>query len=432
MRMGSVLTVMAVAVLAVTPADRAAATAHYQQGLAQGQELRFLWQPSMDADVTAAVMYQVVASTRQPLIDGTVPVRVPDTNLLAVDLNACGWRVEDWQAIFGYEHNGYTSKANPLIVPAAHFLNEVGDGRESNAYLRFVFSGKVPKTEDEFLKAFGIDRKAQGGLEFGWVEGDSGVNNTADGARLVAFADGVQTSGWITYDVRKIVAGADPLQELFPGKFKHDASEFFVLSPKVSTDGTRGVFPFTGLADGAGRITADAPPDLVRDHTETFGDGVIVNPAGCVSCHNEGPKQQGLNALRDRLTAGLQLQTYEKQKQIQADLFHLGEVQTALDRWQEDYTAALEAVNGLTPLQNATAYREALKAYRSDVTLQTAAAELSVSPETLRLAIAWASKNYVDVQVRTAGLAHDKSMPREAFEQEYLKLQSYLEAYRSN
>lgn len=430
MRMGSITSAIAVALLAVTPADRAAAAAHYQAGLARGQELRYLWQPEMDADLTAAVMYQVVASSRTALIDGTVPQRVPGTNLMAIDLNALGWRVEDWQAICGFKNNGYTAAQNPLAVPAAWWLNEVADGRESDAYLRFVFGGKVPKTEDDYLAAFGIDRKAQGGLQFGWIEGDSAVNLTKDGARLIEFSDGTNASAWVTYDVGDVKDGADPLQGLFAWKFKHDASEFFVLAPKVSTDGTRGVFPFTGLADGAGRIVAEAPPNIVADQSETFGDAVIVNPGSCVSCHNEGPKQQGVNAIRDRLLAGVELKTYEQQKQIEADLFHLGSVTTSLDRWQQDYTVALKAVNGLTPLENATAYRAAIKRYREDVTLAVAAAELSVDAETLQLAIAWASKNYVDVQARTAGLAHDRSMPRSAFEGEFIKIQSYIEAFK--
>ena len=428
MRMG-LLPAIAAVLIAVPPADRAAARAHYEAGRAQGQELRFLWQPEMNANLTAAVMYQVVASSRQPLLDGTVPYRVPGTNLLALDLNMLGWRVEDWSAICGFEHNGYATGDNPLVVPAGWWLNEIADGRESDGYLRFVFGGKVPKTEDQFLAAFGIDRKNQGGLQMGWVEGDSAVNLTKDGARLVEFSDGIQSTAWVTYDVQDVADGADPLQGLFAGKFKHDASEFFVLAPKVSTTGTRGVFPFTGLADGAGRIQAEAPVAIVKDTTETFGDPVIANPGSCVSCHTEGPKQQGLNALRDSLGAGVELKTYEQRKQLAADLFHLGEVSTALDRWEADYTAALKAVNGLTPLENATGFRQALATWRQDVTLETAAAELSVDPELLRNSIAWASARYIDVQVRTARLAHGRSMPRETFEQEYRKLQKYIEDY---
>lgn len=431
--MNRMVALVAVALFGITPAQVEAVKADYAYCATQGIEARYAWMPAEDKDLIAALKYQVVATTQQPLIDASVPQQLGTHPIWRLNLTALNWRTKDWSRVAGFKNNGYTKHENPLFVPAGWLVNELADCREGgNAYFQFLFQGNPPKTEEEFLARFGLSREQQGVSRFGWVESDSGVNVTKDGARIVEHLDGPNSEGWATYDVRKIVKGSDPLDALFPEKLKYDASEVFVLVPKVGTEGVRGVFPITGLFNGDGAVSADAPGDIVKDSTATFGHELIINNGSCVSCHNEGSKKPSINAVRERLLAGLELKTYDQQKQIEAELYHLGDVEKALLRWDEDYASALMSVNGLTPLENSTAYRNAIRKHLGDVTLAVAAAELSTDAETLRLSIAWSVKNYVDVQSRVAGLAHDRSMPRNTFEDQYLKLQSYLEAFRNN
>lgn len=434
MRMVSITALMGVVALAVTPADVSHARADYAHHAAQGIEVRYAWLPEMDPATISAFLYQVPATSREPLLDYTVPERVAGTNLWRMNLTALGWRTKDWAKVCSFQNNGYTEFENPLIVPMAWFVNELADCREGgNAYFTLLFQGKPPKTEDEFLATFGLSRKQQGVSRFGWVEGQSGVHRIKDGARIVEHLDGANSEGWSTYDVRKITIETDPLQSVLPEKLKYDASETFVLIPKVSAKGgKRGVMAVTGLFNGTGAVQVEAPNDIVADTTETFGNDLIINNGSCVSCHTDGPKMPSINALRDRLAAGLQLKTYEERKRIEAELYHLGDATTALERWGEDYTTALECVNGLTPLANAESYRAALKRYREDVDLNRAAAELSTDANFLKLAIAWANVRYIDAGVRSAGLAEGKTMTRDTFESEYLKLKSYLSAWSAN
>lgn len=427
------MSLIAVALIGLTPGEVQAMKADYAQYQAQGIEVRYAWMPEADADLIPALLYQVAATTQQPLLDSTVPERVPGTTLWRLNLTALWWRTQDWMDVAGFRNNGYTEHENPLWVPAHWLLNELADCREGgNAYYKLIFQGKPPKTEGEFLTRFGLDRKQQGVLRFGWIEADSGVNRIKDGARIVEHLDGPNSESWATYDVKKIKGKLDPLRAVLPENLEYDASEVFVLLPKVSTSGVRGVVPITGLFNGKGAVQAEAPNEIVADVTETFGNDLIINNGSCVSCHNEGSKMPSINALKERLEAGLELKTYEEQKRIAVELYHLGDASKSLERWREDFTVAVKSINGLSTLENSAAYRAALKKYRQDLDLNLAAKELCVPPETLKLAISWASVRYIDGGPHIAGLAHDKTMTRDTFESEYLVLKKYLADWSAN
>lgn len=430
--MNRMYALIAATLIGLTPGEVQAMKADYAQHLAQGVEVRYAWMPEADADLIPALMYQVAATTQQPLLDGTVPERVHGTTLWRLNLTALDWRVQDWMDVCGYENNGYTAHENPLWVPADWLLNELADCREGgNAYFKFIFKGKPPKTEDEFLLRFGLDRKSQGIYRYGWVEGESGVHRIKNAARLVEHLDGPNSESWATYDVKKIKGGFDPLRAVLPEKLEYDASEIFVLLPKVKSitadgEGKRGVLAITGLFDGKKAVQVEAPNDIVADVTETFGNDLIINNGSCVSCHTEGAKMPSINALRDRLTKGLELKSYDEQKRIQAELYHLGDVTKSLERWSEDFAVAIKEINGLSTLENSTAYRAALKKYQQDLDLNGVAKFLCVPPETLRLALAWSSVRYIDSGPHVSSLAHGGTLTRDTFESEYLVIKKHL------
>lgn len=428
MRMGGILALTAVVALAVSPADRAAARADYAASRAVGQEPRYLALHAVDPNLAAATMFMVTASSRSPVLDDMVPRRMPGTNLLRIELRSLGWSVNSWQKVAGYPNNPMTSVENPMIVDAGFLLNELADGTQSAAYFTLLFGDKPPKTIDEFLAAFGIDRKQQGGLAYGVIPSTSGVNLARNASRLMEHSDGVNAEAWITWDVTNVQDGADPLQGLFASGFKADGSEGYVLTTRLA--GTeRVILPLVFLADGKQRIVNEAPANLVEDSTELFGDRIIRSPGSCFVCHTEGSQPVNGNALAERLKSGVELKAYEYAKQKEIEFFHLADTAPELKRWDVGFARALVHINGLTPAENAAAIKSAIGGYIADVTLERAAAELACDPEQLRNALAFASARYIDIGNRLAGLAHGVPMPRTQWSQDYLKAQKYVEEF---
>lgn len=429
MRMGIVAATVAVALLGATQADIAAARADFQASIARGENPRYLSLATADPDLIAATMFMVPASSRATVLDNAIPRRMPGTMLMRIDLRELQWSEADWAAVCGFRNNPTTKYENPIVVECNWFLNELGDGTQSAAQFRLLFGKKQPKNIDEFLAVFGLSRDNQGGLQYGVIPNTSGVNLARNASRLMEHSDGVNSEAWLTFDVKDVAPGSDPLQGLFANGFKSDGTEGYVLTTRVI--GTeRVIMPMVFLADGKQRLVHEAPADLVEDSTELFGDRVIRSPASCFVCHTSGSQPVDGNALADRLKAGVELKAYDYAKQKQIEFFHLADIAPELKRWDDGFARLLAHCNGLTPAENAASLKAAISDYLKDVTLEQAAAELGCEPERLRNALALASASYIDIGPRLAGLAHGVAMPRTQWTADYLKAQKYLEQVR--
>lgn len=430
--MHNLQTPLLAALLATLPANYTqAAKLDYAQQIAAGNECRYLVcaDDAEARELDPVIRYVTCATTLESYLPAIVPVRLPDAPVYRLSLTALGWTVADWQRVCGVGRNPYTTLRNPLTVRARWFLVEVTDQTRSDAYMRLLFTGKrMPKTLAEFWPKVRINPNAQRGLAFGLVEGQSRVNVTRLGARLLRFDDGVHASAWTTFDLREPTAAADPLAALDAG-FQSDGSEVFVLMPKTAR-GVRGVLPLTVLANGAGEIVAEAPVDLVEDRLRTGGLATIRNPMSCIGCHNQGPQRPTQNALEAMVVAGVQVFANSDPLGIKAERFHFSDADAALDDWEEGFKAALLAVNGMTPEENSAAYVAAVNAYVADVTLETAAAELFTTPETLSLALGLASADEEDIGPRLAALPHGFEMPRVSWESDYLRAVGVLKLWQ--
>lgn len=422
---------LAAIVLATLPADWSAAErADYELQLAAGQQCRYLHarDGAELVELLPALQFAVCATSREAYLPAIVPQPLAGVPIVRLNLTALDWSTRDWATVCGRERNPYTLLGNPLSVPAAWFLREISDQSRSDAYLRLLFGGPTkPKTLREFWAAVGVDPGGQRGLEFGLVEGASRVNLGRVATRLLRFDDGAHVSAWSTFDVRRPRPGADPLAAL-DKDFAADGSEVFALLPKVAP-GLRGVLPATVLANGAGRLVAEAPADLVEDFQRTGGVATIRNPISCWGCHVQGPQRPTENALAARLVAGVQVEA-DPEQGLAAERFHLAGVDDALDDWAEGYAAALAYVNGLTPEANAAAYVRAVEAYDADLALEDCAAELHCGAETLRLALGWASANEIDIGPRLAGLPHGFDLTRANWETDYQRAVAAVREWR--
>lgn len=141
--------------------------------------------------------------------------------------------------------------------------------------------------------------------------------------------------GSITRDVKdgNIEAGSHPLRNLL--KFADDGGEIIVAQPN-------GMLDFL-LADAAGNVVDEAPPDLVRDHTIPPPFTARLQPArSCISCHMQEGEQGWMrvrNDVQTVLKSGLN---------VFADLSSLGiSREEAVDKLAGFYALDVENADGL-------------------------------------------------------------------------------------
>lgn len=413
-----------------------AAEADYAAHLAAGEPTRYvsLYESPLEQQPAyqAVVRFQVPYASKAALLEDQIPERLPGTRLYRIRLNGVQWSEEDFATVAAKSPYTRPGNTNPLIVRGDWLIWELHDGARSDAYYRLLYGGKnIPKTRDQYLSFWGIDPNAQKGYEFGLIEGQSQLNKAGKGARWIEHTYGVVNEHWGTRDVLEVQAGKDPLNAP-TGEFHWDAEEHYVLVPKTSTGGVRGVMAATILSDGKGAIQQVAPADTLEDYTRLTNSPVIRNPGSCISCHELGSQPTTSNAIEKVIQDGTLLYAKDKQTQTFIERFHLGGVEKELGRWSTDYNAACLATAGVDSRTVSRLYRQVIADYAADVTLERAAGELLVEADELRKAIGYASANKIDVGVRLAELAAGRPIPRSAWESEYHKAESMLAVWRSH
>lgn len=381
----------------------------------------------------SAIKYQVPAASRAQLIDRQVPVNVPGTRVFSINLGSLHWAPADWDKVLEkYPYEVYDS-ANPLLVIRGDWLlHEIADTRDSKAYYLFLYGEKnIPKTDADFLKFWGVDENQQIGQSFGWIENRSQVS--LQGTRFIEHWNARGQSLWRTKDMFKLNKLSDPMEYL-NGEFKHDGRELIAQISKVSLKKKiRGCAQVYMLANGQGNSVNEAPVRLVEDHKRTLGQTAIVNNASCVSCHEKGMNLPSSNGLVDALEAGDQLYVYSqgKGKQEEIEEFHATDSGGRLYRNNDDFAKFIAACNNLKPEVNARYYKEVLDDYNADLTLERAAGEIYVLPETLRLALAYASKNKILIGSRLVALTRGSTVRRTVWEESYLETKAVVAKWQA-
>jgi hypothetical protein len=373
--------------------------------------------------------FTVASLNRQTIIEQQLPVRVGD-KLYRIHTGNLGWD-KTFPSLVGkdYPYSTHLGTA-PLVIRADWFVQWSLDQEISgDAYLQLLFGKKIEKLDD-FLKEFGVD--VANDLTFAHIETNSGV--AINRTRIVAsYPTDARTDCWITYDYTELNQATDPLENLTrgikDGKHDQDASEIIVGLPKaMAATGQTGVLQAYLLADGNGNVQTKAPTNIVVDSTGVRGVE-IRNPVSCVVCHVEGLRPTKTNGLRSYLLSGAAaFAKYEAQQEIER--YHLTSVDKFIERNNEDYTAAIQAVNGLKPDENALAVKTVIQAYDKPVTLETAARELYTTPEVIKNALGWWSSLGKPLSARTAAMAHGQAMARTSWERtEYLRTRKIVHTY---
>lgn len=389
--------------------------------------------PDKRRELAVALKLVIPSMSVEPVLDRCVPA---DVNPMLLRINTLGlrWDYQAWRRLVAKHPYRYTKDGNPGLLRADWLLLNLTDAHENPAYYELVFGGRAPKTRDEALKFLGVN--SQPGLRFGMIEGQSGV--AKQNVRWIENRPVARAYGWGTRDYLNLPSNQDPTErpDAIASSNFHDGEEWIIGIRKQAWDKrtqefVNGVLQVYFLANGQGGIVDRAPVDLVEDFTEFRGYREIRTAGSCISCHSDGLNSPKVNDLRATITAGVDAYSdYKNQQAIEA--FHFADLDKEIQRNNEDYAAIVKIACGVeSPLLAADCYRQAIKRYDEPLDLERAAAELYCEPEELKLALALASAKGVKLTARLAGLAHGRTCPRDAWEINYLTVQSVYQTWRS-
>lgn len=443
-RMGVILAV----VLSTLPADatRAAVADYARVGVERGEKtpnVRYAWLPATDAQERdafgVALRFAATSSSRAPNLDRHLPAEVAP-GLWRIDLDELRWALGEWLAVVA-EHP-YTHAKNPLVVRGDWLVRQLADETVSDAYPRLLYGKGRPKTADEYLAFWKVDRAASAGLEWTTIiEGRSGVS--VERVREAFGYRGVYPT-WETKDYLAIDEQTDPLADPLnvKGDRKPDGQEWITLVPKYSArlgiDSAHAQVYL--LSNQAGGVVGVAPVALVEDHSRILGVAEIRNPGSCHACHAGGLNEFSLNALRARVVEGVEVYDYDRERAERLEAY-LREANATLRPFNDGFAAYLAGVVGVEVppagpgrqrlvARVSADYRALVAWYVGDVTLDKAAAELGSTDEELKLALAYAAERGEKLGQALSSLAHGFAMSREQWEDVAHRAHECLKAWR--
>ncbi len=364
------------------------------------------------------IAFTAPSLSHKPYLGDQLPVAVPRSNLLRLDLQGLGWE-KVWPEVLQthyvpfYRTDLIATKQVPLVVSGLWFVAAMTDPNVTGDSQYKLLYGTPPKTLKDFQKFWQVNDKAD--LNFGRIEGESGV--AVQRTRLIEnHATANRGYSWITYDSRVIAGANDPLENLTARPPKHDASEAIAAIPK-HFHGQSGSAQAYALFNGKGERQEKAPADIVTDSTGTRGVE-IRNTISCIACHTEGLRHPNLDQYRAYILSGARIYAYDKNVQQEIDRYLDSPIAKEIGRNNQDYSTFVEMCNGLTTQANATAFQAMVRLYDSPVTLEQAALESYVTHQELRLALGNYSRTYA-LSGRLALLAEGQAISREQWISSY-------------
>lgn len=404
--------------------------AAYQDQLTQPPTVRYITTATASTALDrykqeVALAFVVASTTRQDNLAYCRPVKLTET-LHRIDLALLKWSESDWSRLVDKYPYHPTGSRNSTLVRADWLILQLTDQTESDAYLRFVF-GRVPKNRDDALAILSVDAEPQ--FRFGLIQANSGVS--VAGTRWIENRPISRGYAWGTRDSLKLDGDSDPLERP-DGGFKHDGEEWIIGLPKFDpATGYRGALQVYFLSNGQGGIVPRAPVDLVRDHREFRGFAEIRNPGSCIDCHDGGINPVGPNQLAEVIKSGVE--AYADYANYQAiESFHFSQLDREVTRNNEDFQGAALLACGEPSAEASLYVKQVVEAYDAPVDIEQAGAEVYLAPEELKRALALGSASGYSLGARLSALAHDGTVPREAFEENYVAVRAIAESWRQS
>lgn len=387
--------------------------------------------PENREQLEQVLRFVVPSLSSKPYLGDQLPQRVANTNLLRLDLGGLGWE-KTWPGVVQkfyvphYRPDLAGANSVPLVVSGQWFAAVVPDPELSDDSQYQLLYGKELKTAKDFQDFWTASGKSN--LSFGRIEGKSGVAN--QGTRLI---ENLPTANrgyfWHTFDSRVVAGQNDPLEDLTARPPKHDATELIAAIPK-HYGGKSGTLQAYFLANGKGERQEKAPADIVTDTTGVRGVE-IRNTLSCISCHTDGIRHPTLDQYQAYILSGARIYSKDKAVQQEIDRYLDSPIAKEIDRNNEDYTAGVALCNGLTPAQNAVAFRAVVQDYDAPVALDQAARELYVTQDDWRLALGNYSRTG-QLTGRLALMAQGHAITRDQWQANYHLAQKVLALWHAS
>ena len=380
--------ILAAAIAPNTNNLSAAAIEDSKQFVVDGKRSPSIYYIVADPVTNGVLRWVLTSSSVQPEVELCVPQPVAP-NLYRIDIDALGWRFEDWKQVLSVHPYGGFS----MLVRGDWLVTEILDCALSAsqhedgipAYYRLLYRGKPPQNEQELLAFWEIDDVVT--RRRGAIEGVSQVNRR--GRRWIESRSRHDGYFWITRDSLRLNVGSDPLEDPSGKTFAHDGSEAIIGLNKVSSDGfTTGAVQFYHLGNGKGETVFEAPVQLVEDSTRFRNVASIRTWGSCLQCHVEGIRPIDENvvlSLNDKYGIWT-VPADGKNNQVLADIrrFHFGDLSREIRRNSEDYEAGVKMVTGWTVRELIEATESVVRGYDAALTLEKAALELGTTADLLK------------------------------------------------
>ena len=171
------------------------------------------------------------------------------------------------------------------------------DGRQYYEFRQVVRKPEKGSALDNWLSERGVflstTSKVGGERRFAMLTSDVAAYKPRRGDILPTLSGGICSITYDNFDADRD-AKKHPIRNLL--EFQHDGSEIIAALPNGMLDYL--------LADGAGNVVDEAPPNLVRDHTIPAPHTARLRPAiSCISCHSLEGEDGWRRVRNDVLTA---------------------------------------------------------------------------------------------------------------------------------
>ncbi|WP_404310247.1 c-type cytochrome domain-containing protein [Neorhodopirellula lusitana] len=329
---------------------------------------------------------------------------VDDANtLMRIDMRDFGWLAEDWallEATYPYGLKFRSRGETDELASESQLANQLGVRHLSlrgdwfvdavarpEFYHRFL---KLPTTLPELEKELGVDHDRDV-LNYrvalaGFVTSGVSVGNrmlqrhrSRDGAywKSFDFADGKDQGNLFKRPFAALSKKASSRgEELIDATFRHDGGEMIFSLP----NGLQGYF----LTDGEGNRLNRGPITVVRDDRQTGGTAEVINAVSCLGCH-----AKGMIDFEDTVREGHRLRG-ELAREVERLYLPNDQMQQLVDTDRQRFSRAAD--QAMTKWGISTARLDPssepigwlVRRYGRDLDLQTAAAEIDVSPESLK------------------------------------------------
>jgi mono/diheme cytochrome c family protein len=307
------------------------------------------------------------------------PAIGPSDTILVIDLEAFGWSSDPWERLARQNPYGAAALGNPVLEGLAASAQPI---LRADWFVAATLGGPtyadwlgLPDQLPDLFTRLKIGTGPDGTKRWGVR-----TSTVTRGARLIQRHPMADRAAWSTTEYAATPGRSDP----FEGAAAAAARPAPRGDAQLALFQLPNAFSAFFIANGEGARIPDLPASILRN--EVHPRRLITPGAACLGCHTQGPR-----GATDELRARVQADGAVAKDIRDRALSILPTSEEAQRLVTLDQARTREAMAGVG-LDGTTSLTDTLHRYRRAVTLEELAAELGLSPMTLRLRASQASE----------------------------------------